>query len=288
MKLGFSVTVTDEPSSGTGDPSARLLDTLRVLGEYGFDGVDLSIRDPAVLDLDAVERAAVGLGVAVPLIATGQAYTRDGLYLTSSDAGVRDRAAARLLAQIDAAGRFAALLAIGVIHGPIPQGEGRGDVEARLLPVLGRVAKAARRRSVRLVLEPIQRYSTNWLHTAREVLDLITRLGEDNVGVLLDTFHMNIEEADPAAAVRDAAPRLWHFHVAENNRRAPGWGHLDFGAYVSQLRTLGYKGFVSAEVALDPTLDAAARQTVAVMRPLIPPGVRTAATGHSDEGGNQT
>ena len=163
----------------------------------------------------------------------------------------------------------------------------RGDAEARLLPALGRVANAARRRGVRLVLEPIQRYSTNWLHSAREVLDLIACLGEDNVGVLLDTFHMSIEEADPAAAVRDAAPRLWHFHVAENTRRAPGWGDLNFAAYVSLLRTVGYDGFVSAEVAPDPTLDAAARQTMAVMRPLVSPGVRAAAA-QTDKGGNQT
>ncbi|HEV2356439.1 MAG TPA: sugar phosphate isomerase/epimerase family protein [bacterium] len=272
MKLGYALTVPDAAAPGTGDSPARPFDALRVAADYGFDGVDLSIRDPSVLDLDALERAVTTLGLTVSAIATGQACTRDGLCLTAPDPSVRESAVARLLAQTDAAHRFGALLAIGVIHGRVPDGESRRSAEERLLPALRRVARAARGRGVRLVVEPIRRHSTNWLHTAREVLDLIARLGEDNVGVLLDTFHMSLEEADPAAAVRDAAPRLWHFHVAEENRRAPGWGHLDFAACVLSLRTAGYDGFVSAEVAPDPTLDAAARQTIAVMRPLVPRG----------------
>lgn len=269
VKLGYAVTVSDSPPPGTVDPAIELSRTLRVLAEVGFDGVELAVRDPAVIDLDAVARTATALGIAVPAIATGQAYTREGLSLTSHDVSVRERAVARLLAQVEAAHRLGALLTIGVIHGPIPPGNTRQDAEERLLPALGRVAAAARARGVRMVLEPIQRYSTNWLHTAREMLALIARLGEDNVGVLLDTFHMNIEEADPPGAMREAASRLWYFHVAENNRRAPGWGHLDFGACVALLRTLRYDGFVSAEVAQEPTLAAAARQTIAVMRPLV-------------------
>lgn len=270
MKLGYTISVSDAPASAPVDPSAALLDVLRVLGDLGFDGVELSIRDPARIDLDAVASRAASLGIVVPAIATGQAYTQDGLALTAPEASSREGAVARLLAQVEAAARLQAMLTIGVIHGPIPAGERREQAEERLLAALGRVAQAARRRGVRLVVEPIQRYSTNWLHTAHEVMQLLGRLGEENVGVLLDTFHMNIEEADPAAAMREAAPRLWHFHVAENNRRAPGWGHLDFGASVAVLRTLGYDRFVSAEVSQEPTLEAAARQTLSVMRLLVP------------------
>ena len=270
MKLGYTISVSDAPASAPVDPSAALLDVLRVLGDLGFDGVELSIRDPARIDFDAVASLAASLGIVVPAIATGQAYTQDGLSLTAPEASSREGAVARLLAQVEAAARLQAMLTIGVIHGPIPAGECGEQAEERLLAALGRVAQAARRRGVRLVVEPIQRYSTNWLHTAHEVMQLLGRLGEENVGVLLDTFHMNIEEADPAAAMREAAPRLWHFHVAENNRRAPGWGHLDFGASVAVLRTLGYDRFVSAEVSQEPTLEAAARQTLSVMRPLVP------------------
>ena len=260
--------MSEPPASAPADRSGPL-DTLRRLAALGYDGVDLSIRDPARVDLDAVGEAAALLGIAVPMIATGQAYVREGLSLTSPDDSLREGAVARLLAQVEAAARLGAMLAIGVIHGPIPAGDGRERAEARLLGSLARLARGARRSGVRIVIEPIHRYSTNWLHTAHDVVRLIGRLGEENIGVLLDTFHMNIEEADPIAAMREAAPRLWHFHVAENNRRAPGWGHLDFGRCVAALRAIGYDRFVSAEVSPDPTLEAAARQTISAMRPLV-------------------
>src|SRR5262249_9217551 len=123
--------------------------------------------------------------------------------------------------------------------------------------------------NVRIVIEPVNRYESNWLNTVEEVLDLIERLGEDNVGVLPDTFHMNIEEADMLEALRRARPRLWHLHVADSNRRAPGAGHLDFNEIVIALAGQGYTEAVSAEILPYPTLEVAAVQTLRVMEPLL-------------------
>lgn len=159
---------------------------------------------------------------------------------------------------------------IGLIHGPVPPGETHERALERFLPAVSRVAQAAGRRGVRLVIEPINRYETNWLNTVEEVMDLLRRLGEDNVGVLPDTFHMNIEEAAPAAAVRAARTRVWHVHVADSNRRAPGLGNVDFDALVREIARARYAGFLSAEILQDPTLEEAARQTAAKMRLLVP------------------
>ncbi len=133
----------------------------------------------------------------------------------------------------------------------------------------GRGARAAREVGVRLVLEPINRYESNWLNTVDEVMDLIARLGEDNVGVLPDAFHMNIEEADLPPALRRGGSLVWHVHVADSNRRAPGWGHLDVAGIVATLREIGYTGFVSAEILQHPTPEAAARQTAELMRGVV-------------------
>jgi len=222
------------------------------------------------VSLDAIASTVRSLGVVVPAIGTGQAYLEEGLALTSPDAAVRERTEARLAAQIPGAARLGALLIVGLIHGSVPPGERREQAEERLLAGLGRVARVARGQGVRIVIEPINRYESNWLNTVGEVAALIGRLGEDNVGVLPDTFHMNIEEANPPSALREAGGCLWHVHVADSNRRAPGWGHLDFRRYTDVLSGAGYGGCVSAEIVQHPTLEDAARQTIAVMRPLVP------------------
>jgi sugar phosphate isomerase/epimerase len=244
-------------------------EAMRLLARLGFEGVELAVRDPARVDVDRLARLAADLGVAVPAIGTGQAYLDEGLSLTAPDPATRERAVARLLAHLEAARRLRALLIVGLIRGPVPPDLGREAAGERLLEGLGRLARAARDAGVRIVLEPINRYESNWLNTVHEVIDLIGRLGADNVGVLPDAFHMNIEEASIPAALRRAGPRLWHVHVADSNRRAPGAGHLPWAEIVSALREVGYTGFVSAEILQHPTLEDAARQTIETMRPLI-------------------
>jgi sugar phosphate isomerase/epimerase len=182
---------------------------------------------------------------------------------------VRARAAARLEAHLVPARRLGALLIVGLIHGSIPAGVDREQAMEWLLAGLGRVSRQARELGVRIVIEPINRYESNWLNTVGEVMDLIRRLGADNVGVLPDTFHMNIEERDIGAALEEARPRLWHVHVADSNRRAPGAGHIDFGAVVARLRAVGFDETVSAEILPLPSFEAAAAQTIEVMRPLL-------------------
>jgi len=271
MRLAYTISASATRFAAVGQTS-DVHATLRFLAGLGFDGIELAIRDPALVSVDAIADTVQSLGVVVPAIGTGQAYLEEGLALTSPDAAVRERTEARLVAQIPGAARLGALLIVGLIHGPVPPGERRAQAEERLVSALGRLARAARGRGVRIVIEPINRYESNWLNTVGEVVALIGRLGEDNVGVLPDTFHMNIEEANPVAALGEAGSRLWHFHVADSNRRAPGWGHLAFRGYLDVLSGAGYAGCVSAEIVQHPTLEDAARQTFAVMRPLVPRG----------------
>lgn len=269
MKLAYVVSASPtrfEAVASGGD----LAGTIRQVAALGFDGVELAIRDPALVDVQRIAAVVSGLGMTVPAIGTGQAYLEEGLSLTSPEVGVRDRAVARLLAQVEVARRLRALLIVGLIHGPLPPATDRERAMEWLLGGLAGVARVARGHGVRIVIEPINRYESNWLNTVDDVLDLVRRLGEDNVGVLPDTFHMNIEEGDVAAAVRRAGDRLWHVHVADSNRRAPGWGHVDFADVISALGGIGYEGCVSAEILPHPSLHDAAQQTITVMRPLLP------------------
>jgi len=268
MRLAYAISATPTRFAAVAQ-GPDVTQSIRHLAGLGYQGVELAIRDPAQVHIDDLAEAARGSGVVVPAIGTGQAYLEEGLHLTAPDPAVRKRAVERLEAQLPVARRFGAFLIVGLIHGPIPLTGGRERALEWLLAGLARVARQAAAAGVRIVIEPINRYESNWLNTVDEVMDLIGRLGVDNVGVLPDTFHMNIEEQDIAAALGRAGPRLWHLHVADSNRRAPGAGHLDFRAVVATLSALEYRGAVSAEILQDPSFEAAAAQTIAVMRPLL-------------------
>jgi sugar phosphate isomerase/epimerase len=86
------------------------------------------------------------------------------------------------------------------------------------------------------------------------------------VRLLADLFHMNIEEVDLAAAIRDAGEFIGHIHFVDSNRKAMGFGHTDVGTVMAALRDIGYHGYLSAEVFPLPSADEAAQQTIAAIR----------------------
>ena len=237
------------------------------LAGLGYDGVELAIRDPAEVDVGRVEAVVGEAGLVVPALGTGQAYLRDGLSLSSPDPDTRRLTGERIIAHVRAAQRLGSLVIVGLVRGRTDGG--REATARRFLEGLGPVLDAAASAGVRLVIEPINRYETDFLVTVGDVLTLIEASGAPHLGVLADTFHMNIEEATIEGALASAAPRLWHVHTADSNRWAPGLGHLDFRAIVATLARLGYRGFLSAEILPRPDPEEAAAQTMRTLRPLV-------------------
>jgi sugar phosphate isomerase/epimerase len=122
-----------------------------------------------------------------------------------------------------------------------PEEEWKWAVES-----LQEVQEYASKAGVKLGLEPLNRFETYFLSRAAQALALATAVGPE-CGVCLDAFHLNIEEADPYAAIRSARGRLVDFHVADNNRMAPGMGHWDWLKLVGTLKTIGYDGALTVE-----------------------------------------
>ncbi len=239
------------------------------IARLGYEGVELAVRDPNLLDADYVEEVVSRLGLEVPAIGTGQAYGEEGLSFTDPDEGVRRRAIERIEAQIRFARRFDALVIIGLIRGRVAPGVERGQALSWLAEALRECAALAEKEGVRLVLEPLNRYETDLVNTVAEALELIERVGAGNIGLLFDTFHANIEEVSIERAIREAGERLLHVHVADSNRWYPGAGHLDFASIVAALREVGYEGYLSAEVLPLPDPDACAQKAIGFMRGLF-------------------
>jgi len=208
-------------------------------------------------------------GLVVPAIGTGQAWGEEGLSFTSDDEAVRRAAIERIASHVPLADRLGAVVIIGLIRGITPEGQSHERSMELLVEAIRACAEAAEGTGVRFALEPMNRYETDLIHNARQGLELVEAVGSDRFGLLLDTFHMNIEEPDVEDSIRAVGERIFHFHVADSNRWCPGAGHLDFRRILDVLTATGYRGFVSGEFMPVPDADTAARRAVEHLRSVM-------------------
>jgi sugar phosphate isomerase/epimerase len=116
---------------------------------------------------------------------------------------------------------------------------------AKAVPIMRRLSRKAADYGIQLVLEPLNRYSTPYCATAKDAIAIAQQV--DSLGVLLDTFHMNIEEDLFRDTVQSSRKFLRHVHFADNNRKMPGFAHIDFSTIVKSLNEIGYNGYISFE-----------------------------------------
>jgi sugar phosphate isomerase/epimerase len=116
---------------------------------------------------------------------------------------------------------------------------------AKAVPIMKSLCKSAVDYGIQLVLEPLNRYSTPYCATAKDAIAITQQV--DSLGVLLDTFHMNIEEDLFKEAIQSSRKFLRHMHFADNNRKMPGFAHIDFSTIVKSLNGIDYNGFISFE-----------------------------------------
>ena len=239
------------------------------IAALGYDGVELAVRDPDLVDVGLVQETLARHGLPVPAIGTGQAFSEEGLSLTDPDVGIRKRAVERIRRQVDLARLVGAAVIIGLIRGRVQPGVSREQAMDWAEKGLAECVEYGSRQGVRLALEPINRYETDLIVNVSEGLTLISRIGADNLGLLVDTFHMNIEEPSIEDSIRAAGASILHCHVADSNRWHAGAGHLDFASILSALEEAGYRGYLSAEVLPLPNPDECARRNIEHLRHVL-------------------
>jgi sugar phosphate isomerase/epimerase len=238
------------------------------IAALGYDGVELAIRDPRLVNADELARVIADHGLVVPAIGTGQAWGEEGLSLADPDPAIRAAALARLKSHVPLAAQLNAVIIVGLLRGIVKTGVSHAQAMEWLIATLRDCCEIADDVGVRLALEPINRYETTLINNVAQGLELIERVGAANFGLLLDTFHMNIEEPSIEESIRRAGARIFHFHVADSNRRRPGAGHLNFSSILGTLFATGYSGFVSGEFLPEPDADTAAQQAIIYLKAL--------------------
>lgn len=244
MKIGMNMLLW------TGHVTQDHVPALRALKQTGFDGVEVPVFDTSdaghyrwlasVLDDIGLERTVVAI---IP----DEAHSP-----ISAEAAARGRAVDHLNRVIECT----AALGGSVIAGPWFQplgvftGDRAGEAELdRCAEVHRAVLPAMRAAGITPGLEPLNRFEAHLLNTCEQAIAYAERIGEGGIGVLYDTFHANIEEKDPIAAMRalHASGNLSHVHISENDRGTPGRGHCPIPETIRTLKALGYDGWLTIE-----------------------------------------
>ena len=236
----------------------------------GFDAVELFYHEAAAVDAVGLRQLLDQHHLAVAAFGSGAGWVKHKLRLTDPDAAVRRQAIGFVARFIDVGAEFHAPVILGSMQGRWGDGVSREQCLAWLAEALNELGERAAARNVPVLYEFLNRYETNLFNTVEQALDFLKTLRTDNVKLLCDLFHMNIEERDLAASLRLAGAMVGHVHFADTNRLAMGGGHLDVPPIAQALRDIGYDGFISAEVLPLPDGLSAARQSMASFRKFFP------------------
>ncbi|MGF1483381.1 MAG: sugar phosphate isomerase/epimerase family protein [Opitutales bacterium] len=227
---------------------AAEMDRFPRIRDLGFEGVEVPVFDPGAVPALAIRDAAQAAGLDV----TASGALPPGAKLYGNDIEARQRALDYLLGSLE----IVALLGAKVFCGPlakavgdhdlsIPLAQQRVEAARALVPVLERAQKLG----ITLAFEPLNRFETGFLNLASDGVDFCTTCASPAAGLLLDTFHMHIEEKDSAQALRTAAQvgRLAHFHASESDRGIAGTGQVSWQGVGEALKAVDYAGWVVLE-----------------------------------------
>lgn len=265
MKLG--IVLSSQPTSFSAIPFKEgLEDNIGKIKRLGYDGIELAVRNPDLLDVEWLKALLEKNNLSIIAIQTGQVFLEDGLSFSDPDRNIRRKAIERIKSLIHLANTLNALIIIGLVRGHRKKELTTEQTEQWLIEALTECA--SERQEVKMVIEPINRYETNLINTVESGLDILDKVNMKNTGILLDTFHMNIEEPSITKSIISAGTNLFHFHIADSNRWYPGAGHIDFQEIVNTLNIIEYQGFITAEIVPLPDPDTSAKKTIEYMRQL--------------------
>ncbi|WP_369207861.1 sugar phosphate isomerase/epimerase family protein [Streptomyces sp. PU-14G] len=242
-------------------PGATLQEKWEFAAAAGYDGIELRGKgDFHFRERLPALRKAQADGVPMPTVCVDMPH-----FFAAFDRDLRRDALAQMKSQLSVIAELGGAGAqtpasYGMFSRRLPPfTPPRGEEEEReiLLSGLTELGEHARAEGVTLFLEPLNRYEDHMVNRLEQAAELIRTVGLDAVRIGIDSYHMNIEEADPAGAIVAAAPYIGHAQVSDSNRFQPGAGHLDWSAWLGALESAGYEGHLALECRLTPHLDPA-------------------------------
>ena len=266
MKSAITVSLVPQARGGPFVFWDGLADACARSSALGFDAIEIFPPDAAALDVPAIRALLAQHDLKVAAVGTGGGWVVNKWTLTHADAAIRAQARDFIRAIIDTAAALGAPAILGSMQGRWEGVVTRDQALAWLAEALDDLGAHAASRGQHFLYEPLNRYETNLINRTPDAAAWLRERKIGGVKILSDLFHMNIEESDVAAALREAGPLVGHIHFADSNRRAIGLGHTNVVPIIDALRDIGYAGYLSAEILALPDSDEAARQTIESFR----------------------
>jgi D-psicose/D-tagatose/L-ribulose 3-epimerase len=255
----------------SGDFTRESIPLIKKAADMGFDGVEIAIFNPEDVDIKATKAA---------LKANGMACTTCGILgddrdLISDDPAIRENAKKYVKDCVEICAALGGSIFCGPLYSTVGKLVGRSRTQEewdRAVTGFKEVAKVAGDNGVTLAIEPLNRFETYFINIAEDAVKLARDVDHPSMKVLLDTFHMNIEEKDLYKAIKSTgdAGLLAHMHCCENDKGAPGSGHVDWDGVFKALNEVNYDGWIVIE-SFVPAIEAIAT-AAAIWRELTPGG----------------
>jgi sugar phosphate isomerase/epimerase len=271
IKIASMVGAPDLETPTLAPYSGDLGMAFKKLSNLGYDGIELMTKRPSTLDRPALRQLLVENRLVLAGLCTGHVFGEDHLGLVTPELQIDPIAVARLKEFID----LAAWLGPGTLVN-IGRSRGLGDPQRKeatlhtAAAAIQELSDYARPMQVRIILEPVNRKEARYVHSTREGIELVHQVNRPNFGLMLDTYHMYLEDTDMIASLYDAAPFCWHLHISDSNRCYPGSGAIQFDRVIAALNDLGFNGFIGTEIQPWPDPDSAARLSIEYLRKLVP------------------
>lgn len=243
--------------------------SIRKAAALGYDGVELALGGADDVDAVEINGWLERSKLCVSCVSTGLTFAQRGLYMTHPDGRVRERLVETFLGLIRLAEGWGGLINVGRARGFIAQDQTRAEAERLFLGCMERLLPEAQARGVTIMIEPVNRYESNFLNSVDDAAQLLGALRSENVGIMADVFHMNIEDDDISRSLERNRGLIRYVHIADSNRKAPGMGHTDFEKILRTLGGIGYDGWLGIEILPSGDPDGMAERAVRYMRKLL-------------------
>ncbi len=266
MKSCITISLVEDARGGPFVLWDGLEKSIAFAAELGYDAVEIFAPGPESIDVDKLEKMLDAAGVKLAALGTGAGWVKHKLQLADPAADNREAARKFIRSIVDCAGNFGASAIIGSMQGPSGHTGDASMARGYLCEALEDCGAAAAKYNVPLIYEPLNRYETRQCCTVADGVSMLESLSTDNVRLLCDLFHMNIEESDIGEALLMGGKWVGHIHFVDSNRRPVGLGHLSFGPIIAALRKIDYSGYLCAEAFPFPDPHEAARQTMRAFR----------------------